>query len=94
MATMATHNLDKISPPLRYSCQPASDISFTPLNYNKSVSVRQYLRHLEACKVDKRGGGGGGGGGGKKKRGGGGVVAKEQDMAAKEQDVADAALSK
>ena len=92
MAALATHNLDKIAPPIRYECQPATDISFVPLNWSKKVTARQYVRHLESFKVDKRGGGGGSG---KKGRGGG---AKKEGRgaseAAKEQDPVGAALSK
>lgn len=66
VATIATHNLSTMSPPLRYSCSPATAISFTPLNWPKLVTAQRFLRHLESSKQDKRGGGGGGGGKGKK----------------------------
>jgi hypothetical protein len=74
VATIATHNLNAMKPPLQYACSAAGDISFMPLNWTKSVSVQAFLRHLEASKQDKRGGGGGGrggkGGAGKGKKGG------------------------
>ncbi len=80
VATVATHDLNKITPPLRYSCQSAEAISLRPLNCTKVVSARAFIRHLEASKQDKRGGAGGG--------------KKGQASAAKQPDPAIVALQK
>ena len=57
MAAIATHNLNKLMPPLRYDCGPASSISLTPLNWTAPMTAEAFLAQLEASKVDKRGGG-------------------------------------
>ena len=84
-AAVATHNLDNMTPPLRYECHAAIDINLVPLNWSKKVTGFHYLKYLEGCKTDKRGGGG------KKGRGGGGAKKVEP---AKEADPVGAALSK
>ena len=58
VATIATHDLSKLNPPLNYSCLPAEAITFTPLGWSKTVVAKSFLEHLEASKQDKRGGGG------------------------------------
>ena len=58
VATIATHDLNKFTPPLRYSCGPAPSISFTPLNWTAPLTAERFLKELEASKGDKRGGGG------------------------------------
>ena len=88
VATIATHNLDVITPPIQYHCRPATDINFTPLNGQKEVSVQEFLQRLEASKQEKRGGGGGGGGKAKKKSG------KSLATPVQVEDPAIAALSK
>ena len=70
VATIATHNLNSISPPLRYSCGPAPSITFTPLNAATPITVEQFMASLESSKQETRRGGGGGGGKGKGKKGG------------------------
>lgn len=79
-ATIATHDLSKLSLPVFYTCHPAAELELTPLGRTTPLSVRDFIHHLEANKTDRRGGGGG-------KKGVKGSAAKEQDPAA-------AALSK
>ena len=58
-ATIATHDLLKLTPPLSFICQPAESISLTPLGWSEPVSCKKFLGHLEANKPDKTQGGGG-----------------------------------
>ncbi len=90
-AALATHNLDKMSSPLHYECHAAADVSMTPLNWTKKITVLEYLRNLHRLKGDKRGGGGGG------KKGKGGGAKKEVHVGAEpvtDQDSVGVALSK
>lgn len=91
MATIATHNLAKLSPPLRYDCSPAPSIHLTPLSWTKAVTAQQFISHLEASKQDKRGGGGGGKG---KKKKSAIATAAAPTAAADDSDTLAAALSK
>ena len=75
-ATIATHDLSKLSLPVFYTCHPAAELELTPLGSTTPVSVREFIDHLEANKTDRRGGGGG------KKGGKGSAAAKEKDPAA------------
>ena len=79
-ATIATHDLLKLSPPLSFVCHPAEDITLTPLGRSEPMTCRKFIQHLEANKPDKTRGGGGGG--------------KKGAAAAKQVDPAAAALSK
>ncbi len=67
VATIATHDLSKLSLPLSYSCAPADAISILPLGGGPLVIVRDFLARLEANRPE---------------RGGGGRRAKPQDPAA------------
>ena len=58
-ATIATHDLSKLSVPLSYTSHPAMDIEMVPLGRATPISVQEFLYELEASKMDKRGGGGG-----------------------------------
>lgn len=60
-ATIATHDLLKLSPPLSFVCHPAEDITLTPLGRSEPMTCRKFIEHLEANKPDKTRGGGGGG---------------------------------
>ena len=80
-ATIATHDLSKLSVPLSYTSHPAAEIEMVPLGRATPISVQEFLYELEASKMDKRGGGGG-------KKGAKKVVAE------KETDPTAAALSK
>ena len=78
-ATIATHDLLKLSPPLSFMCHPADDITLTPLGRSEPMTCRKFIEHLEANKPDKTRGGGGG---------------KKGAAAAKQVDPTAAALSK
>ena len=58
-ATIATHDLLKISPPLSFMCRPAEDITLTPLGRSEPMTCQKFVEYLEANKPDKSRGGGG-----------------------------------
>lgn len=58
VATIATHDLAKLSPPLSLVCQPAAAISITPLGQTEGTTAQLFLELLEANKYDSRKGGG------------------------------------
>lgn len=64
-ATIATHDLAKLSLPLSYAVHSADEMELTPLGQTTPTSVQDFLRELEASKP-QRGGGSGGKKGGKK----------------------------
>ena len=49
-ATIATHDLAKVTPPVSYSVAPATDVAMTPLGWSEEVKVQQFLDHVEANK--------------------------------------------
>ena len=49
-ATIATHDLAKISPPISYLVASATDVSMAPLGWSEEVKVQQFLAHVEANK--------------------------------------------
>ena len=55
-ATVATHDLQKINPPVAYKCGAASDISMQPLGWGETISVEQFLERVRANKPDRGGG--------------------------------------
>ena len=55
-ATIATHDLVKMSPPITYLVAPATDITMMPLGWREEVKVQQFLDHVEANKPDRSGG--------------------------------------
>lgn len=59
LATVATHNLAAITPPLSYSTRPPEEISLLPLGYSKEMTAKAFIALLEANKAPSRGGGGG-----------------------------------
>lgn len=56
VATIATHDLAKLSWPLAYLCGPAEAISFRPLGSGSLVTVKEFLGHLEANRPERGGG--------------------------------------
>ena len=56
VATIATHDLSSISPPISYQCAPASEISLKPLGWTTEVKVQKFLEHVHANKPDRGGG--------------------------------------
>lgn len=57
-ATIATHDLLKLSPPLNFACQSAETIILTPLGRSEPMSCQEFIDHLEANKPEKTRGGG------------------------------------
>ena len=55
-ATIATHDLTKLSPPVSYLAAPATDITMTPLGWMEAIKVQQFLDHIQANKPDRSGG--------------------------------------
>ena len=55
-ATIATHDLSKVSPPLTYLVVPATDITMTPLGWATKVKVQQFVEHVKANKPERGGG--------------------------------------
>ena len=49
-ATIATHDLAKVSPPITYLVAPATDITMTPLGWSEEVKVQHFLSHVETNK--------------------------------------------
>lgn len=56
-ATIATHDLLKLSPPLNFTCHSAEDITLTPLGRSEPMTCQKFIEHLEANKPDKTRGG-------------------------------------
>lgn len=54
IATIATHDLSRINPPLLLDCGPADSITVTPLGWSKTSTVQEYLDYLEDSKPDKK----------------------------------------
>ena len=50
LATIATHDLSKITPPISYLIAPATDVSMSPLGWSREVKIQQFLEHVEANK--------------------------------------------
>ena len=55
-ATIATHDLAKLSPPVTYITAPATDIAMTPLGWMEKVKVQRFLEHIRDNKPDRSGG--------------------------------------
>lgn len=55
-ATIATHDLSKVSSPVSYLSAPATEIVMTPLGWSEEVKVQQFLAHIQANKPDRSGG--------------------------------------
>ncbi len=53
VATIATHDLSKVSLPLTYSCAPADAITMLPLGGSSPLTVQEFLGRLEANRADK-----------------------------------------
>ena len=49
-ATIATHDLAKVTPPISYLVSPATDVAMTPLGWSEEVKVQQFLDDVEANK--------------------------------------------
>ena len=49
-ATIATHDLAKLSSPVCYLTAPDTEVAMTPLGWSKEVKVQQFLEHIEANK--------------------------------------------
>lgn len=56
-ATVATHDLAKVVPPVTYLAATATDITMTPLGWSKEVKVQDFVSHIESNKPDRSGGG-------------------------------------
>ena len=57
MATIATHDLSKLSPPLTYACGPSDAITFSPLGWSSQLTAQKFLDHVKDNKPEKGGGG-------------------------------------
>ena len=57
LATVATHKLDSIAPPLSYSTCPPEEISLVPLGYSQMMTAKAFISLLEANRAPSRGGG-------------------------------------
>ncbi len=57
-ATLATHDLAKLSLPLSFTLHSANKMEMTPLGQTTPISVRNFLDELEGSKPPKGGGGG------------------------------------
>lgn len=57
VATIASHDLSAISPPLSYLCAPAADVPFRPLGWSSETTVQGFLDHVEANRLERAGGG-------------------------------------
>ena len=54
IATIATHDLSRIVPPLTFDCGSADSITLTPLGWSKTSTVQEFLDYLEDNKPDKK----------------------------------------
>lgn len=57
LATIATHDLSSLSPPLFYSSAMAAKIKLHPLGWKEPASAAQFLSHLEKNRPDASRGG-------------------------------------
>ena len=57
LATVATHKLEAITPPLSYSTRPPEEVSLVPLGYSQEMTAKVFISLLEANKTPSRGGG-------------------------------------
>ncbi|XP_019857026.1 PREDICTED: leucine-rich repeat-containing protein 47-like [Amphimedon queenslandica] len=53
LATIATHSLSSLSLPLSYQCRSPDRIKLQPLDWDKEVTVRQFISHLKSNKPDR-----------------------------------------
>lgn len=54
IATIATHDMSRIVPPLTFDCGPADSITITPLGWTKTITVQEFLDYIEDNKPDKK----------------------------------------
>ena len=55
-ATIATHDLAKLTPPITYLAATATDITMTPLGWSRKVKVQEFVSHIEVNKPERSGG--------------------------------------
>lgn len=57
LATVATHKLSVVAPPLSYSSRPPEEVSLIPLGYSQEMTAKAFISLLEANRAPSRGGG-------------------------------------
>lgn len=50
VATIATHDLARLTPPITFLVAPATDITMRPLGWSQEVKVQEFLCHVESNK--------------------------------------------
>lgn len=56
-ATIATHDLSSMTPPLSYACAMASKIKMQPLGWKEIVPATQFISYVEKNRPDASKGG-------------------------------------
>ena len=54
-ATIATHDLSRVTPPLHYICMSADMITLQPLGWRGTTTAQGLLQHIEANRLEKGG---------------------------------------